>query len=125
MTGQTTALRGLVAAQLETVPGEVYHKKADKNAAYPYKTYSVERVNVSDLSRDDYSLCVDIWDRAQDWKAVETLADQITQLFNAANLPQDTILPTFYRDSSYPVEDPDKELQHWQLHFIVQLYPNE
>lgn len=121
---QTTELRGLIAAQLSLTPGKVYHRQAAADAEYPYKTYSLERINLDDLSREDYSLCIDIWDRGSDWKRTEELTDQIGRLFNAANLPQDSILPTFFRDSGYPVDDPDKTLQHWQLHFTVQLYTN-
>ena len=119
---KTTDLRGLVAQQLNTLPGATFHLRAPDDAEYPYKTYSVTRIDLGDLSRDDYDVCVDVWDRAPDWKRVESLADDIGDLFHAANLPQDTILPTFFRASSYPVEDPDRTLQHYQLHFNVQLY---
>lgn len=121
----TTELRGLITEQLKRTPGKVYHRKAENDAEYPYKTYRLERLNLDDLSRDDYSLCVDIWDRAEDWKRIEEQADEISRLFNAVNLPQKTILPTFFRENSYPVDDPDEALQHWQLHFVVQLYLNE
>lgn len=123
--GITTELRKLITAQLNTLPGKTYHRQADKDAEYPYKVYSLERVNLGDLSRDDYSLCIDLWDRAPDWKTVDDMNDQIKTLFNAANLPQEAILPTFFREDSYPVEDSDKEIQHQQMHFTVQLYPNE
>lgn len=123
--GATTELRKLITAQLNALPGKTYHRQAEKNAAYPYKVYSLERINTGDLSRLDYSLCVDLWDRAQDWKTVESVSDELTALFNAANLPQDRILPTFFREDSYPVDDSDKEIQHQQLHFTVQLYIND
>lgn len=119
---KTTALRGLVTRILRQLPGEVYHRIAPDTAVYPYMVYTLERVDLGDLSRDDYDLCVDIWDRGTDPKAVEEIADQLGDLLNAANDPQDEILPTFFRESSYPVEDPDKQLIHQQLHFQVQLY---
>lgn len=119
---KTTDLRGLVTRQLNTLPGMTYHLRAPDDAIYPYKVYSVTRIELGDLSRDDYDVCVDVWDRSENWKRIEGIADDIGDLFNAANQPQDTILPTFFRASSYPVEDPDKELQHYQLHFTVQLY---
>ena len=46
-------------------------------------------------------------------------------LFNDANLPQPTILPTFFRESRYPVEEDEKDHQHIQLHFLVELYTLE
>ena len=123
--GVTTELRKLIKAQLNALPGKTYYRQAEKDAVYPYKVFSLERITTSDLARLDYSLCVDLWDRSPDWKMVEGMSDDLTALFNAANLPQDSILPTFFRDSSYPVEDSDKEIQHQQLHFTVQLYINE
>ena len=123
--GITTDLRKLIKAQLNALPGKTYYRQAKKDADYPYKVFSLERITTSDLARLDYSLCVDLWDRGPDWKMVEGMSDDLTALFNAANLPQDSILPTFFRDSSYPVEDSDKEIQHQQLHFTVQLYINE
>lgn len=122
--GKTADLRKLITTQLQTAEGGTYHKAAPKDAAYPYKTFTLKSVIFTD-ARDDLELCVDIWDRSDDPKAAEETADQVEALFRAANLPQDTILPTFYRESRYTLEDPDKNLQHIQLRFIVQLYEME
>ena len=123
--GKTTALRGLIREQLQTVPGTTYHKAASAKADYPYKTYVLESINFPDSTRDDYDLVIDIWDRSPDQKTVEEIADQIEQLFNVANLPKPPIYPTFFRDGRNNLEDPDKDLQHIQLHFIVQLYEED
>lgn len=119
---KTADLRKLITAQLNTLTGATYYRRAPADAVHPYKTFSLSRVDLGDLARDDYTLTVDIWDHASDAKAVELIADAMEDLFNAANLPQDTILPTFFRESRYPVDDPDKDIQHLQLTFIVQLY---
>lgn len=121
--GKTTLLRKLVREQLQTVPGETYHKAAPPEASYPYKIFALQSVSFME-DRDDYDLCVDIWYRG-DRKAIEEVADQVEALFRNANLPQDTILPTFYRDARYDLDDPDKTLHHIQLHFLVQLYEME
>lgn len=122
---KTVALRGLIREQLQTVQGETYHKQAAKDTAYPYKTYLLESINFPDSTRDDFDLVIDIWDRSPDQKTVEEIADQIERRFNAANLPKPPIYPTFFRDGRNNLDDPDKELQHIQLHFIVQLYEEE
>lgn len=124
---KTTALRGLISEQLRTVPGETYHKAATATAKYPYKTYILEGINFPDSTRDDYDLVVDIWDRSpeQDQKVIEEIADQIERLFNVANIPKPPIYATFFRDGRNNLDDPDKTLQHIQLHFIVQLYEEE
>lgn len=121
---KTADLRKLLQSQLATTSGATYYKRAPDTAAFPYKVFSLSRANIGDLERDDIDLCIDIWDQSTDTKAVDSIADDIEDLLNAANLPQATILPTIYRDSRYYVEDPDKDIQHVQLHFNVQNYQN-
>lgn len=120
---KTATLRKLIREQLQTVEGQTYHNEASEEAAYPYKTFTLKSVSFMD-ARDDFELCVDIWHRG-DWKDAEEIADQIEKLFQNANLPQSTILPTFFRENRYNLEDPDKTLKHIQLRFSVQLYELE
>lgn len=121
---KTEDLRLLITAQLNLTTGETYYRRAPSDAAYPYKVFDLSRIDLGDFARDDIDLQVDIWDRSLDSKAVDRIADDIEDLFNCSNLPQETILPTFFRESRYPVADPDKDLQHLQLHFTVQNYEN-
>ena len=119
---KTANLRQLIVAQLNTTTGATYYRNAPDNAAYPYKTFELSRANLGDLARDDIDLCVDIWDHAADSKAVDLIADAIDELFNATNLPQDNILPTFFRDRLYTVTEDDKTIHDIQMHFTVQNY---
>lgn len=121
---KTKALRKLVKEKLQTVPGGTYHRKAPKDAAYPYKTFTLASVAFTD-ARDDMVLEVDIWDRSLDPKMAEEVADQVEALFRNANLPTPPIYPTFFRENRYTLDDPDKNLQHIQLRFLVQLYEEE
>ena len=121
---KTKALRKLVMEQLQTVPGETYHRRASADATYPYKVFRLTSVNFTD-ARDDQELEVDVWDRSLDPKPAEDIADQIEALFADANLPAPPIYPTFFRDSRSTLDDPDKNLQHIQLRFLVQLYKEE
>lgn len=119
---KTADLRELITTKLGTVNGGTYHRIAPKDAAYPYKTFELASVNLGDLSRDDITLDVDIWDHAIDSKSVEEIADGIEDVFNDVNLPQTTILPTFFRESRLVIDDPDKDIQHIRLTFLVELY---
>ena len=121
---KTIALRKLVKEKLQTVPGETYHRRANSSASYPYKVFRLTSVNFTE-DRDDLEMEVDVWDRSVDTKVVEDIADQIEKLFSNANLPQSTILPTFFRENRQNLDDPDKALQHIQLRFSVQLYELE
>jgi len=121
---KTKALRRLVQSQLQTVSGGTYHREAPKDAAYPYKTFVLSRSSFTD-ARDDLDLEVEVWDRSLDTKTVEDIADEIEALFRCANIPAPPIYPTFFRDARFLLDDPDKELQHIQLRFLVQLYETE
>lgn len=121
---KTKLLRKLVKEQLQTVPGETHHRRAPDDATYPYKTFTLSGGTFTD-ARDDLDLDVDIWDRSKDPKKAEDIADQVEALFNDANLPAHPIYPTFFREARYTLDDPDKDLQHIQLRFRVQLYKEE
>lgn len=121
---KTADLRKLVNEQLKTVQGGTYHRNASRAASYPYKVFTLQSVSFTEV-RDDYELCVDVWDRGTDAKLAELVADHVEALFAHANLPQATILPTFFRESRHSLDDPDKTLQHIQLRFSVQLYEME
>lgn len=123
---KTQRLRKLVNEQLQTAQGGTYHRKAPPNALYPYKTFQLESATFTD-ARDDIYLEVDVWDRntAEDPKTAEGIADQVERLFSGVNLPAPPIYPTFFRENRYHLEDPDKNLQHIQLRFLVQLYEEE
>ena len=119
---KTVTLRKLIFEKLQNAPGGSFYRSAPKDAAFPYKTFTLTSVVFPDSLRDDFELEVDIWARADDWKAAEEIADQVEALFNDANLPQPPIYPTFFRENRYALDDPDKYLQHIQLRFLVQLY---
>ena len=123
--GKTVAVRALVRTKLQTTQGETYHKTAPNDAAYPYKTYELSSVAFPNTDRDDLTLVVDVWDRTSDPKTAENLADKIEALFKSVIFPTPPLYPAFFRENRYNVEDPDKTLQHIQLHFSVQLHETE
>ena len=122
---KTAELRKLITKQLNTVSGGTYYKNAPNDAEFPYKTFSLSRVDFGNQHRDDIDLVIDIWDNAGDPKRVDEIADQIEAMFDDNNLPQKAILPTFFRENRYPVDDPDDDIQHVQLHFLVENYENK
>lgn len=119
--GKTKALRKLIASKLRSVQGPTYHRIASDTADYPYKVYTLKNVSYVDV-RDDFDLCIDLYYRGDDKSILDDLADEIEEMFDNVNMPQDSILPTFFRDSRVCVEDSDKTLQHIQMHFHVQMY---
>lgn len=121
---KTASLRTLVTGLIRTLIPRVYYRRASNRADYPYAVFDFSRVDIGDPDLDIFDLCVDLWDRAESSSAIDDIADELEALLNRRNDPQDTILPTFFREARYPVDDPDKDIQHLQLTFMVELYTN-
>ena len=127
--GRTNELRKLVMSLLgdanfkeEYGIKEIYHEIASDDKMYPHIVYSFDRINTGDLYRHDLSLTIDIYDKANSAYLIEQIADDVEDMFNAENLPQDKILPTFYLESRIPIIDEDKKIKHRQIEVIVQNY---
>lgn len=128
---RSNELRKLVKTYIATLSQgydikEIYYKEAADNAMYPHVVFSLEELTVlsDDNNRKDYTLEVHVWDKGQIETRVLEIADAIEELFNVANLPQSTILPTFFFRNRTSVIDEDKKIQHERIRFQVQLYNN-
>lgn len=110
----------LILKTLKTKHGRVYHENAPQNAEYPYIVFNINDGLKS--HRDDLILIIDIWDRNDSSMRIEDLTDMIDTLLDEANLPNEFVLPTFYRQQRLKVEDEDKTLKRRQLRFNVQAY---
>ena len=119
---RTNDLKELVQAKLGTLDVSVYHEMAIDTAMYPHIVFSFERIELGDLSRQDYVLDVDLWDKTKDTTVVDALADSVENLLQAENLPQDNVLPTFYLIDRKNILDQDKYIKHRLVRFQIQNY---
>ena len=119
---RTNDLKKLVQTKLKTLTTNVYHELADKDAVYPHIVFTFRRIDLQDLSRQDYILEVDVWDKGTSTTAVDDLADSIENLLQGKNLPQTNILPTFYLIDRRNILDEDKSIRHRQIQFQIQNY---
>ena len=123
---RTNDLKLLVQTKLKTVANKVYHELADEDAIYPHIVFNFRRIDLGDLSRQDYVLEVDVWDKLtktnQSTQTIDNLADSVEKLLQAENLPQENILPTFYLIDEQNVLDEDKQIRHRKIQFQVQNY---
>ena len=117
---KTNDLRRLVQEKLKEINSLVYYKKADKDAMYPHIVHMIDRVNLIAEHRDDVSLIVDVWAKSE--LDANELADTVENVFNRENLPQDTILPTFFLENRFDIDDDDNSISHIQIIFNVQNY---
>lgn len=118
---KTNYLRAIITSNLDAIV-KAYYRHADEKEKYPYAVYDFENIDLGDISRDDLILVIDLWGKGTDTSHIEAMADRIEAMFNAANLPNDYILPTFYKISRKPIDDEDKKIIHRQLKFQVQNY---
>lgn len=119
---RTNELRKLINCQLKTLYDEVYYLKANENAMYPHCVFLLESINTGDLSRSDYLLKIDLWDKSSSSYNIEESADKVEDLLKTKNLPQTGILPTIFTESRRTVVDDDKKIKHIQLDLTIQLY---
>lgn len=119
---RTNDLKKLVQTKLKTLTADVYYELASDQALYPHIVFSFDTVNLDDLSRQDYMLYVDVWDKGKNTKGVDDLCDQVESLLQAENLPQTHILPTFYLVDRKNIPDSDKLIRHRLIKFQVQNY---
>lgn len=119
---KTNDLRKLIQTKLKTCCDNVFYEQATTDALYPHCVFEFTSVDLGDIYRDDLILTVDVWDKGNSLTNIENLCDSIEALFNNANLPQTTILPTFFRISRTSVKDDVKSIKHRVLKFQIQNY---
>lgn len=119
---KTNTLRELIQSKLSTVVPHCWFETADDDSMFPHIVWNLKRVNTGDLNRDDIYLDVDIWDKSENADNIEDYADSVEALLKTKNLPQTTILPTFFLDGRQSVEDSDKMIKHRLVTFIIQNY---
>lgn len=120
---KTNDLEGLVQSLISTHI-RCAQLSAPSEWEYPYAVWALADVDLGDLSRDDTILEVSIWFMVspENQAQANNTADELEKRLNAANLPQETILPTFFRISRQTLEDEDKTLRRILLRFQIQNY---
>lgn len=119
---RTNDLKKLVQTKLKTLTTNVYFEQAADNALYPHAVFTFREIDLGDLSRQDYVLEVDVWDKGTSTTAIDELSDKIEDLLQLQNLPQTHILPTFFKIDRKSILDQDKSIKHRLIRFQIQNY---
>ena len=119
---RTNDLKKLITQKLKTLTNNVFYEQATDNALYPHLVFSFRTIDLGELSRQDYILEVDVWDKGTSTVQVDELSDQVEDLFHTENLPQENILPTFYTIDRKSILDSDKSIKHRLIRFQIQNY---
>lgn len=119
---RTNDLKKLITQKLKTLTNNVFYEQATDNALFPHLVFSFRTIDLGDLSRQDYILEVDVWDKGTSTVQVDELSDQVEDLLHTENLPQENILPTFYTIDRKSILDSDKSIKHRLIRFQIQNY---
>ena len=119
---KTNDLKKLIQTKLKTLTTNVFYEIATDDAMYPHVVFTFNSIDLGDLSRQDYMLNIDVWDKSKSTVAVDELCDKIEALLQGENLPQTRILPTFYLVDRRNIPDEDKQIRHRVIRFQIQNY---
>lgn len=119
---RTNDLKILLTTKLKTLTTNVFFEQATDDKLYPHVVFSFRQIDLGDLTRQDYILEVDVWDKGTSTTGVDELSDKIEDLLQAQNLPQTHILPTFYKMDRKSIYDSDKSIKHRLIRFQIQNY---
>lgn len=120
--GKTNELRKTITAKLKKHVDNVYFRRSQDDSTFPYCVFSFDNISFDARYRDDNVIIIDIWDKSENPTNLINLKDTIEEEFNEANEPGTIILPTFYIDTSFILDDEDITLQHAQIRVLVQNY---
>lgn len=98
----------------------------EENIVYPYATFSFPNVLINNEWSDNNIMYIDIWDnKSGQVEEIETITDSIYKALNRVKIMTEDMFIQIYRDNPFRLRltDPDINIQHRQLHFIVKVYP--
>lgn len=121
-TTRTNDLRKLIQEKLKTITTNVFYEQANDDVLYPHIVFDMKTIDLGDISRQDYILEVDVWDKSRSSFQVEELSDKVEDLLHCENLPQTNVLPTFYKIDRKSILDSDKTIKHRLIRFQIQNY---
>lgn len=121
---KTNSLKKLITEKLKPICDRVYFNRAINSNLFPHIIFNMRSVNFEYSYRDDVILEIDVWNKPPDgdFTQIEEMCDNIEKVFSDVNLPQKDILPTFYIDGRYAVEDEGKFIQHRVIRILIQNY---
>lgn len=120
----TNSLEKLIQRQLSSLCERVQQGTVSNQVDFPYLSWELSGADMGDPLRDDDTLDVSIWYRVGPETQMEAndMADRVAESFAFANLPQEDILPTFYRFNRQNLPDEDKTIRRILLQFQIQTY---
>lgn len=90
-------LRALLTSLLEQW-ATTYYKIADDENLYPHIVFYFYNMDFPETKDNYFRIRIGIWER--DEVEVNRIASEITKYFDGLNYPTESILPTFYVDST-------------------------
>lgn len=118
----TKHLRKLIKDTIQQIGVNAYYESTTQDAPFPYVTYELDSIDVSDKARRDVSVIIDIWDKSNDSGKIEDLADSIEEVFHYKNLRTGEILSSAYCVSRLSLPDEDPLIKRRQISVLIKYY---
>lgn len=122
-------LRAMIVSKLNDIKTQsgikgIFYQLAQDEAMFPHIVFDMDRTNTlsDDRNRRDINLIIDIYDRGNNTQKVHNIADAVEDLFDQANVPGASNLPTLFFNARRHLPDEDKLIRHIQLEFTIQNY---
>lgn len=116
-----TELKKVIFSLLKSVHSRVYFVDAPEDETFPYVVYNLPTSTEAE-NREDFMLEVDIWDKAKDTTAIETLTQSIDTLLNREHAVNSKVLVNLYRVNRLVLTDDDKSIKRRQLTYQAKTY---
>ncbi|MFR7897741.1 hypothetical protein GMA92_05175 [Turicibacter sanguinis] len=113
---RTLKIRTIFKSLIEECGCKAYYERANKNVLYPYAVFEFESTDITDISKREIEIIIDIWDKTDDSSNIEVLTDTIIHAINHKFLlPEDIPSLRIYGVRKRSLPDEDSTLKRRQI----------
>jgi len=120
MATNISTIRPLIQAALLTKADRVFYEKTQGNPTFPYIVYSLNSYSYQEVT-DQVELEVNAYGRGMDTSALETLADNVWDLFNHYYHIDNNIEFAAYPSVRNNIDTGDPEIRQRRLLFTLRI----
>lgn len=117
----------LITSRLKELSYKVYNETIPKNRTFPFVVFKFNSVIDVENTREDVTIAIDVWDKGKDVVRIENICTEIDKKLNRLQFNNKAICSNIYRMNPYllNIPDPEEEIKHRQLRYIIQNYEME
>lgn len=86
---------------------------------FPYIVFCFDNISLGDSTMDVITCVFNVWDKSESYHVADSIADVLEKSFDNLNSPNESILPTFYKEARQYIPDEDYEIKHVELKCLL------